>query len=82
MAKLGVIARAIKIENEIIGNLKGQFVKKTLREQIHTHTSPGLVAGNIALAYYRGRHFEQEVMINKLKQKFPEAAAYLSRKEE
>lgn len=64
-------------EESVIGNLKAQFVKKSLHSQIHTSIRPSIVNGNIALAYYRGLNVGREEAIEDvlraLKKKFPEA---------
>lgn len=52
MAK--IIQRSITKEDEVIGNLKSQFIKPSLRGQKFVGISPSIAVGNIALAYHRG----------------------------
>lgn len=49
-----IIKSSITKEDEVIGNLKNQFIKTSLKGQRYVQISPALVAGNIALAYHRG----------------------------
>lgn len=70
-------------EDQIIGNLKGEFVKKSLRSQIRTPLRPTVINGNISLAYYRGLAVSREEtiddIIHLLKKKFPKAALYVKK---
>jgi hypothetical protein len=67
-----------KTEEEVIGDLKRQFVKGSHRSQIHMKVSPTEISGNIALGYYRGLAVGEErrtkAVISLLKKKYPKAA--------
>lgn len=79
MGKNKIISKAIRGEDEVIGNLKSQFTRRTLHGQRLIGISPAIANGNIALAYHRGlaegrRERQKEVdywriRYNKLKEK-------------
>lgn len=75
--------RVLDKENDIIGNLKDQFIKNNLRAQRVVGVSPTIAAGNTALGYYRGlawgRHEAIKDAVTVLKKQFPQASEHLKK---
>lgn len=78
MGKNKLIERAISREDQVIGNLKRQFIRHTLHGQRQISVSASTANGNIALAYHRGLAVGEQdrtkAIIQTLKKKFPAAA--------
>lgn len=65
------VRKAIRAEQEVVGDLTNQFIAKDIRMQHRKSYSAGDASGSIAVAYYRGRQTEQEEIIKIIKRKFP-----------
>lgn len=79
-----ILEPVLNKEEAVIGNLRDQFIKKSLRSQRYVQISPNLVSGNITLAYYRGlaegRSDAVQACIGILKKSFPDASKLLKEK--
>lgn len=78
-----IIKKSISKENKVIGNIKDQYIKRSMRGQRHTSISPSGVSGDISLAYYRGLAVGEEDTVKivlRLLKKYPEARKYIKGK--